>query len=95
MNQGTLRLSNHINADALFWVLFASLSSVWATILSKLLGPNEKETSIVIPRTQQGIASWGIDPAVSNLLITNPTLFQLNYRPPLKKIVNMQGLVFG
>ena len=43
----TLRPSNHTNAEHPFWeegVLFASLSSRWATTIGRLLGPDGKLT---------------------------------------------------
>ena len=58
----TLRVTNHANAEHLFWVLFASLSSC--------LGQLGDEQKVSFPK----IVSLGIEPVVSSLSIAKSTL---------------------
>ena len=75
----TLHLYNHTNADALFWVLFARISSGWATTTGKLLDPVGIRRKMSFPTTRRRIAEAGIEPEVSNVSITNDAL-PLTYR---------------
>ena len=69
-----------------FFGLFASLLSDWATTAGRLLGANGNKPEVSFPRTQRRIAGSGIELGVSNILlvsnlsITDPTLYQLSYR---------------
>ena len=42
--------------------------------------PMENKRQVSFPRTQQRVASWGIEPGFSNLLNTNPMLYHLSDR---------------
>ena len=75
----TQRLSNHTTAER-FFALLASISLAGPPLRIGCLAPMEYKRKVFFPpRTQRRIASSGIKPGISNLSITSPTLYQLNY----------------
>ena len=70
---GTMRLSNHINAEHRF--SFASLLSGWATTTDTPLGRMGNKRKVSFPRTS--ITSSRIEVEVSYLRITSPAVTKL------------------
>ena len=71
----TLRLCNHTNADALFGFFLQVFFSGFAMATGKLLDPVGITRKMSFPRTRRRIPNAGIEPGVSNLSITSPTLY--------------------
>ena len=69
---GTLRLSNHTNAE---YGLQVRRAGTPQRVEVDCLASMKNKHNASFPRIQRRIASSGIEPGVSNLSITTPTLY--------------------
>ena len=76
MNQALdLRLSNHNNAEQFFGLCLQVFRQAGPPQRVDRLAQMGNNRKVFFPKTQRRIASSGIEPGVSNLSITSPTLY--------------------